>query len=190
VILENQLESLIPQEAHDAIVYNIGNTNTSVKIDLSNERIDKKFVHKNRVENVLIAHPIVLSEEKKIYRTKIIADLNHTFFFDHSLGHLPGMLLLEAARQFGTTISHLYFNAPFDAQFILHDLSSRFTAGVNSVDDAFIDILITDIKMKNDKLRKMSGIGYVHQNGQVVGKIGSSWSIIPGRVLEHLTKFH
>ena len=117
-------------------------------------------------------------------------DLTHKFFFDHELSHLPGILILEAARQFGTAVSHLYFNVPFESQFILHDLSSQFVAGADTDNDVFIDVMITDAKIKNNKIRGLSGVGYVHQNGQVIGKITSSWSIIPNKVVAHLTKFH
>ncbi|KAF0133557.1 MAG: A-factor biosynthesis repeat-containing protein [Candidatus Saganbacteria bacterium] len=90
---------------------------------INDKKIDNEIVHKNNAKNVVIANPIILSREKNIFRTKIVFDLSHEFFFDHSLQHLPGLLLIEAARQFGTAISHQFFDVPFDSQFILHDLN-------------------------------------------------------------------
>src|SRR3989338_11275546 len=127
---ESQNNLLIPDKVHAAIVYSI---DSGIKgEDLSGEKIDQNLVHKRLIENVIIAHPVELDNEKKIYRTKIIFDLTHKFFFDHELDHLPGILILEAARQFGTAISHLFFNIPFEYQFILHDLSSQFIAGATT----------------------------------------------------------
>jgi len=178
----------IPEDIHAAIVFTI--EDKGQKQGLSDKKIDNKLVHKNLVENVFITDPIILDKEKHIYRTKIIPELNHSFFFDHSLEHLPGMLILEAARQFGTAISHVFFDTPFDSQFILHELTSQFVAGAMANRDVFIDVMITNIKMKKGELRRMTGVGYVHQDNQIIGKITSSWSIIPRNIITHLTKFH
>jgi excisionase family DNA binding protein len=154
----------------------------------SNIKIDKAFVHKKLEENVLIAHPKILDSVKNIYRTKIIAELNHPFFFDHPLGHLPGILLLEAVRQFGTSLSHIYFNTPFGVQFILHEINSKFIAGAISEQNTFIDGIVTDIVMRRGVLRKMKGTAYIHQHKQIIGEVSSSWSIIPDDVLSRIDK--
>jgi len=186
--LNAQVNLPIPEDVHKAIVFCL---NSGIKSnEITNEKIDKALVHKNKPENVVISHPVILDEKNKIYRTKVLVDQSHNFFFDHQLRHLPGMLLLEAARQFGTAISHLFFDAPYDSQFILHDLGSQFVAGAEVGTDVFIDVMIIDVKIKNGKLRKMSGVGYVHQNSEIIGKITSSWSIIPAKVVRHLTRFH
>ena len=178
----------ILKDVHEAIILGIGKDleNTT----LNSDRIDKKIVHKKIIENVIISHPIELDKEKNVYRTKVIVDPTHKFFFDHELSHLPGMLLIEAVRQFGTALSHLFFNAPFDSQFILHEVSSKFIGGADIKYETFIDGIFTDIVMKKGKPRKLSGTAYIHQNGQIIGSIASSWLIIPNKVLTHLTKFH
>src|SRR3989344_697829 len=185
--LDAQKRLLISEDVHLAMSAGI---KTLFDNGDDNEKIDRKYVHKTRDGNVLISNPVIVDPEKKIYRTKLVYDPNHEFFFDHQLSHLPGMLLLEAGRQFGTAISHQFFNVPFESQFILHELNSQFVAGADRSDDVFIDVMITNAKIRKGELRSMTGIGYVHQKGEIIGKITSSWSIIPDKELGHLAKFH
>jgi 3-hydroxymyristoyl/3-hydroxydecanoyl-(acyl carrier protein) dehydratase len=173
-----------PAAAHRAVLK--GLVNTPRAAELSAAKIDKKLVHKKMEENVLISEPVALDREKGVYRARVIADLSHPFFFDHPLGHLPGILLLEAVRQFGTALSHLFYHAPFDSQFILHEISAKFTAQVPSDRITAIDGVVTDVVMKNQVLRKMTGTAYVCQNDRVLGVVASSWSIVPAKVMTRL----
>lgn len=158
---------------------------------MSGTRIDQKLVHKKIEGNVLISQPLALDQNRGLYRAKLIADLAHPFFFDHPLGHLPGILLLEAVRQFGTALSHLFYNAPFDSQFILHEISARFIAEVPSDRPTVIDGVVTDAVMKKGILRKMTGTAYVCQNDRALGVVTSAWSIVPAKVMDRLdNKFH
>ncbi|MCP3962202.1 MAG: hypothetical protein GY719_30535, partial [bacterium] len=52
----------------------------------------------------------------------------HPFFFEHPLDHYPGLMLIEAGRQFGTTVAHLLYGVPFDTAFILNGLRVDFTS--------------------------------------------------------------
>lgn len=177
------------EAAHKAVI--AGSANNPKPAELSVNKVDKKLVHKTMEENVLISKPIALDPGKGVYRAKIIADLSHPFFFDHPLGHLPGILLLEAVRQFGTALSHLFYNAPFDSQFILHEINAQFIADVPSGQETVIDGVVTDVVMKKQILRKMKGTAYVCQNNRVLGVVSSAWSIVPSKVMNKLDKkFH
>ena len=177
------------EAAHKALI--VGLAKNQRGAELSGTKVDKKLVHKTMAENVLIAQPIALDPGRGIYRTKLIADLSHPFFFDHPLGHLPGILLLEAVRQFGTALSHLFYNTPFDSQFILDEINSRFIAEVSSDRETVIDGVVTDVVLKKHVLRSMKGTAYICQNDRVLGMIASTWSIVPAKVMARLdNKFH
>ncbi len=151
-------------------------------------KLDKRYVHKRHDGNVVIAEPVPLDAKAHLYRTRIVVDADHPFFFDHPLKHLPGMLLLEAVRQLGTASSHLFYNAPYDAQFILSEVAARFLAGARLDRLTLIDGLASEVEMKRGVLRRMKGTAYVHQDGQVLGTVTSAWLIVPDRVAGQLAK--
>jgi len=180
---------VIPEDVQKAIISGINQPNLGIKAD--GDKIDKKYVHKYWDENVVISNVSAVDEEKKIFRVKLIIDTTHKFFFDHSLKHVPGILMLEASRQFATAVSHLYFGAPFNSQFILHSLGTTFTAEADAEYDVLMDGMIFDIVLRKRELRKMKGVAYIHQNNKVVGSVASAWSIVPADVLARLgNKFH
>jgi len=182
----NKNESAIDiQAAHRAVIK--GSACDPEAAELSGAKIDKKFVHKTLTDNVLISEPIALDRARGLYRARIIADLSHPFFFDHPLGHLPGILLLEAVRQFGTAVSHLFYNAPFDSQFILHEIGAKFTAQVPADRITVIDGVESDLVMKKGVLRSLTGTAYVCQSDRVLGVVTSAWSVIPARVMNKLS---
>ncbi|MGQ4388179.1 ScbA/BarX family gamma-butyrolactone biosynthesis protein [Streptomyces sp. SAS_270] len=49
---------------------------------------------------------VVLSPTDSPTHSQLRVDLNHPALFDHPVDHIPGMLLLEAARQAAHTMSH------------------------------------------------------------------------------------
>ncbi|MFC1770432.1 AfsA-related hotdog domain-containing protein [Candidatus Margulisiibacteriota bacterium] len=152
---------------------------------IDNKKIAKEFVHKQNPINIVLSHPIVL-DEGHVFRAKIIMPLDNPFFFDHKYDHAPGMLLIECFRQFGTAISHLYFNVPFDYRFVLHDMHTMFKSYVHLDSDSFIDFIIIKKKIKNNIARSFTGLGLVHQYNSIVCEFNSSWSVMPEKLLNRL----
>ncbi|MEV0294035.1 ScbA/BarX family gamma-butyrolactone biosynthesis protein [Nocardia sp. NPDC050710] len=60
------------------------------------ERADAAMVGRENWRNVVIGTPDVDGHSA---RAAVVADLAHPFLFDHQLDHVPGSLLIEAARQ-------------------------------------------------------------------------------------------
>jgi hypothetical protein len=146
------------------------------------EQIKKELVHKHYLNNVVITHPIVLNEKNNLFRTKIVIPFDNKFFFDHQYNHVPGMLIIEAGRQVGTAISHIYFNAPMDFFFILHNMESQFTNYISINTPVYIDVLITSLNTKNNIPKQISAQGIVHQNQSEVAKLFSSWTMVSPKV--------
>ena len=56
----------------------------------------------------------------------------HAFFFEHPNEHVPGMMLVEATRQFGMACCHLFGQIPLRGhQFIIREIHVRFLDYVN-----------------------------------------------------------
>ena len=87
-------------------------------------RIEKHLVHKAWEENVLISRLQQLEEDLII--AEIVQDIHHPFFYEHPKDHVPGLYIIEAARQFGTVLSHLYYDVPLNMPFILDNLQTQF----------------------------------------------------------------
>jgi hypothetical protein len=67
------------------------------------ERIDPAAVGRARRENIVIS---ALSETPVgVFAADLIVDTGHPYFFEHSLDHVSGMLLLEACNQIGTAVA-------------------------------------------------------------------------------------
>ena len=145
--------------------------------EISEDIIEKKFVHKINTQNVVISHPTRLSED--VFRARVMTPLKNDFFFDHSYDHAPGMLLIEAFRQLGTAISHLYFNVPFDYVFILYDMHTKFEKYTLLDEPIYIDFTILDKKIKAGIARKLNGQGLVKQGNAITCEFVSSWAMLP-----------
>lgn len=178
--MQKENKTIIPPEIENS---------TKIEIDIPDIKVDKKLVHKKYDENVFISEPIILNTKDKIYRIRVIPDFSHKFFFDHELKHLPGMLLMEAARQFGTAYSHKYLKVPFGPQFILDEFGAKFTAGALSDLPVYMDGIVTGmIVSKKNEIRRLMASAYLHQNKVILGNIFSSWSILPDKMLDRIAK--
>jgi hypothetical protein len=64
---------------------------------------DVRTVGRTRVENVVIGEPVHATEGGSA-SAPLVVDINHATLFDHPLDHLPGGLMIEAARQLSLAI--------------------------------------------------------------------------------------
>jgi len=83
-------------------------------------KIDEKYVHKAEKENVVISNIRRVDDSgNNIFECNLVFDHDLPFFFEHYIDHVPGLLLIEAARQMKTAVSHIYYDIGFDHSFIL-----------------------------------------------------------------------
>ncbi|MBB3605108.1 pyruvoyl-dependent arginine decarboxylase (PvlArgDC) [Mycolicibacterium sp. BK556] len=61
-------------------------------------------VGRTRTENVVIGAPVHTVEERSA-TAPLVVDIGHATLFDHPLDHLPGGLIIEAARQLSLAIA-------------------------------------------------------------------------------------
>jgi hypothetical protein len=60
------------------------------------EAVEPRLVGRVNPCNVVVSEP---RRDGNQWETRVIVDTTHPSFFDHDLDHVPGMLMLEAARQ-------------------------------------------------------------------------------------------
>jgi hypothetical protein len=66
-------------------------------------------------------------QKNDLFFANMFADREHAFFFEHSIEHVPAMMIIEATRQFLIAISHIYGKIQFDGtSFILNKINIKF----------------------------------------------------------------
>jgi A-factor biosynthesis hotdog domain len=87
-------------------------------------RLEKHLAHKYEESNMFISRIEKLQDNVII--GEIVQDIYHSFFYEHPKDHVPGLFIAEAVRQFGTVLSHLYYDVPSGVAFILDEMQAQF----------------------------------------------------------------
>lgn len=149
-------------------------------------KIDKKLVHKSKVENVCVSRIEQISLEKEQYLSQVAVDLEHPFFFDHPYDHIPGMLFVEVGRQVGTAVSHLFYQVPGDVVFVLKDINFSFNSYADLDAPLFISSAISEKKFRKGQLVSMKHDGIFIQHGKEIASMGGTWNIYDKKLIERM----
>ena len=91
------------------------------------DKIPKELVHKREQRNVVISSvQRVSTSDTDLFECYLTFDDNLPFFFEHHLDHIPGLLIIEAARQMGTATLHKFFDIRSDFSFVLDNVDCEF----------------------------------------------------------------
>ena len=150
-------------------------------------RLDRSLVHKSHDENVFVSRlERVLEGEEDVFAAQFVLDSGHSFFFEHPLDHVPGLMLIEAGRQAATAASHLYYGVPAGSVFILRDLAVDFTAFAELDQPVFVLSHVRERQVKNGQLAGMFCQGAFFQNEKQIGTMSGRWMIMDRRVAERM----
>jgi hypothetical protein len=146
------------------------------------KRIDGKYVHKLHERNILIADVRRRPGEEEWYDAEMTHDMDHPFFFEHPLDHIPAMMLVETGRQLGIAISHLFLGVPLGTMFATRSFDIRFTDFAETGSPVIISAKVTDKQYHRQALIHLRMDGYFSQAGRPLGKMGGTWSMLDPRV--------
>lgn len=132
-------------------------------------RIDKSLVHKDNASNVLIARVEKLQED--VILTEVAQDIGHTFFYEHPKDHVTGLYIIEAARQFATALSHLYYEVPMRMAFVLDEMQVQFYTFAETREALFAIAEISDKATKDGQLASMHCKISIVQNDATVAVV-------------------
>ncbi len=149
-------------------------------------RIDRRIVHRAREENVVIGDVRKISVDPEEFECDLIVDTTHTYFFDHPLDHVPGMLFMEAGRQMGLALSHLFMDVPAGSQFISRDFRIRFDDIAELDRPVVIRAHFEDQLFRQGQLASARLTGQGFQDGRVVCTIDGDWAVYRREVYERL----
>lgn len=154
--------------------------------------IDRHLVHKDQEENVLISHLEKLHDDLII--GEVFQNLSHAFFYEHPKDHVPGLYILEAARQFGTALSHLYYDLPLGTSFILNNLQAQFHRFAETSMPLFVMAKISDKVYLNNKLFQLDSHVLFVQNEQVIAEVNGNFKIFEitryNNIRKNITQSH
>jgi A-factor biosynthesis hotdog protein len=149
--------------------------------------LDKGLVHKYRDENVFVSRIEPVGDgHADTFALQFAIDPRHSFFFEHPLDHVPGLMMVEAARQGITALCHLFYGVPLGAVFILQGLNIDFTTFAELDQPLFGLCFVSDKKYKGDLLTEMFCEGRFIQNGKNIGGMSGRWLIYERRVAERM----
>jgi len=153
------------------------------------KRLDGKYVHKIHERNVLIAAVRQRPGQEEWYDAEMVHDMDHPFFFEHPLDHIPAMMLVEAGRQLGIAISHLFLGVPLGTLFATQSFDIRFTDFAEVKTPVIISISVTDKQYRRGELIHLRMDGYFSQNNRALGSMGGTWSILKPELWKRYRRF-
>ena len=150
-------------------------------------RIDKRVAHKTNEQNVLLSRVEKLENgDTDSFLSQIVTDDTHPYFFEHEYDHVPGMMIIEAGRQIGVAIAHLFYDVPHGKAFILNELNIRFSKYVEIDKPFFTYSRVSDVKLRKGELLKMMHEGFFIQDNEQVAYMGGMWQMYDKKIIERL----
>ncbi len=145
--------------------------------------VDKGIVHKHQQENVFVSRAELIDDDNPDdIIGQLVLPADHPFFFEHPLDHYPGLMLIEAGRQFGTWVAHLFYGVPNDTAFILNGLKVDFTSFAELGKPVFVNSSVSEQEHKRGMLTSMLYEGNFVQNEESIGYMSGRWHIYPKKV--------
>ena len=146
------------------------------------KRIDGKYVHKVIPRNVLLSCVRRCDDDPESFEAELVHDTDHPFFFEHPLDHVPAMFLVEAGRQFGIAISHMFLDVPTGTMFATRSFDIHFNEFAELHAPVSIVAKVTDRIYRSGRLLHLRLDGEFSENGKTLGGMGGSWSMLPPEV--------
>lgn len=146
---------------------------------MAQQRIDGRYVHKVVPRNVLLARVEREPGSDDRYRAEMVVDVEHPFFFEHPLDHIPAMMLVEAGRQMGIAISHMFLGVPMGHLFATQAFDIRFTEFAELREPVLIHGAVSDKRLRRGMLVGLRLDGLFRQADRVLGTMGGEFAMMP-----------
>lgn len=148
--------------------------------------IDKKFTHKNIETNSLVGRIEKVDSAPDTYISQAIVSTEHPFFFEHEVDHIPGLFIIEYARQVSMACSHLFLDVPLSSVFIMDRLDTQFIAIPDTEKPLFAIISRDNIKLKQGRVAKQDWKIEIVQNSKLIASLIGGQTILPKALFSRL----
>jgi hypothetical protein len=147
--------------------------------------IDKDYVHKTNVENVLISDLIQHGDE---FHSFICVNTNHPFFFDHSRDHIPGIMLIEAGRQKAMAIVHKYYQVSFDMVFFINDFQMKFFNFAKTSSPVILKSKVFNNNSKSKNYFQFDLESSYYQDTHLIATVHGAFTVLSAKLLARLER--
>jgi hypothetical protein len=155
--------------------------------EVRDERVPviKQHVHKTFDKNRLLTWLKCESDElgQQLYTAKVRVLADHAYFFEHDRRHLPGLYIIEAGRQLGLAVPHIFLDVGFDYAFVLDGCDMSFSGFANLSDDLFIQARALNPIYRKGHLQSVTFDGTFIQNDVPLVRYQSHIRLIHERLL-------
>ena len=133
-------------------------------------RIEQKLVHKHDVENVLIAR--VEETQPNTFLVEMTQDLEHKFFYEHYLDHVPAMYIIESILQASRAIPHSFYDMAYTSSFVVNEMETRFDIFAELNESVFFIITLEDLVYSDlGHLKYATIVTKIIQNQTLLGNV-------------------
>lgn len=157
--------------------------NISILFDKSYIKASRRITHKKKSVNVFISDPLKIDD--KIYVSRLLVDDRCVEMSDHFANkHMPGMILIEAARQMATAITEKFYivNNKEPLLFIGKSFNAIFNCLISPLE---VDIKCMINKIKESKNNKTFDITiFFIQNNNICTEINHIFSVFPKSLID------
>ncbi len=159
----------------------ISSNDDSVRFSVMREHVHKTF-DKNRLLSWLSFE--THQNSTRVYTAKVRIVPDHEYFFEHDRRHLPGLYIIEAGRQLGLAVPHLFLDVGYDYAFVLDGCDMSFSGFANLTNELFIQATILNSVYRKGKLQSLSFDGTFLQNNVPLVRYQSHIRLIHERLLK------
>lgn len=155
--------------------------------------LDRRLVHKRFESNVLVSSVGRASDSQgaagsDCFIGKLFVHRDHDFFFEHPRHHVPGLYLVEAARQTAIAILHSFYDVPFDVQFVMTDLDITFRKLANIFDPLTTMTQMSRHAHRKGRLASIYACVGISQNGSEVAQVAGGIVLMERSLLQRLER--
>jgi A-factor biosynthesis hotdog protein len=121
------------------------------------------------------------------FRGILCVHRGHTFFFEHERAHVPGIYLIEAARQMSIAAAHMFYEVPFDVyEFVMTECSARFRNVANIDDPLIAEQTLSRHVYRKGRLVSMYGVVVIRQGHLEIASLSGSIVLLSRNQLKYL----
>src|SRR6266567_3542550 len=157
---------------------NVSERLNSQLLHIAPDKAGSQETHKRKPKNIMISQVRAIHES--LFEATLLLDDRNELLDDHITGqHLPGMVLIEAARQIAYVVTEQFFMEPTgrtQCYFVLHELNTTFQSFAFPV-DVTIRCKILDKKLENPAKLFFSVLINFLQTGRCVAEVRTTFTV-------------
>jgi hypothetical protein len=154
--------------------------------------LDRRLVHRRATAEVLVTSAAEAGDHRYVCGVQVSASHRR---MPMGPGVVPASLVLEASRQAGIAISHLYLDVPLEQQYLLDRLNLTWVDGLipvtaNTPIEAMLDVRVTKGRRERKQVHSLSFAGSWFVDEREVARATAEMRYVPPGTFRALRRIH